>query len=80
VNRFTWTDHAQAELRRIEQQQALEILHALTRNTAAKLTVNSRAAVPISNSPQRRRGHRVKCLSLRLCVSVVKTLAGVYKI
>lgn len=28
MNRFTWTDHAQAELRQIEQQQALEILHA----------------------------------------------------
>lgn len=31
MNRFTWTDRAQAELRQIGQQQALEILHALTR-------------------------------------------------
>jgi mRNA-degrading endonuclease RelE of RelBE toxin-antitoxin system len=31
VIRFTWTDHARADLRRINREQALQILHALTR-------------------------------------------------
>ena len=30
MKRFTWTDHAKSELRQIDRQQAMEILHALT--------------------------------------------------
>lgn len=31
MSRFIWTDHAKADLRGIDREQALEILHVLTR-------------------------------------------------
>ncbi len=31
MKRFRWTEQAKSELRQIDRQQALEILHALTR-------------------------------------------------
>jgi mRNA-degrading endonuclease RelE of RelBE toxin-antitoxin system len=31
VRRFVWTDHAKADLRQVDREQALQILHSLTR-------------------------------------------------